>query len=520
MNIGRPLYLALLFFSCGLSIHVRAEDAPAPTSLPEAPAHAPKPPFEDGTLRLIDAVDLALRHNLALQIQRTQVDDAYQNLLIAQSEFEPAATTSASSTFRQSPGAASSLDGSAQPENRSSSIDAGLDTKLASGATVGLSSNVLDRSKTNSSFRLLNPVFDSSLSLQVRQPVLKNAGFRYNLSNIRLAKLGIDQSNSELLSSLLELIGNTENAYWDVVASEAELDITRRSIELSELLVEEAEERKKAALATQADLLEAQSSLAERQELLLQAQANVEASRDNLFQILGLLEQVDPMMPDFENLPPRVYIDCNPQESFERAKQYAPAMQVALIQSQRQRMEVARQKNQLLPEVDLVATTGLLGQAGKFQAATRSVRDVDGHFWDAGVEIRIPLGNRLERARLAQARNELERAQLTEDNTRLDLYALVRAACRDIEVARKSFEASEVTVRFAELSLEQQRETYKQGQLTIRDVLESQNTLDSARFRQIQARIRELIAIVQLAEVEGTLPERYGLSFGQDDPES
>jgi len=495
-----------------LSINVRAGEVP----VLEASSSEEQLPDISQYLTLAQAVDLALMHNLDLRIERTLVDDAQQNHLIAKSEFDPAATSGGNSNFRVSPGASSQLDGSAQPELRSAGVDMGLETKLPTGATMGLTADILDRSKTNSSFRLLNPVFDTALRLQVRQPILKNAGFRYNLSTIRLARLSIDETNFQLLASLLELIRDTEIGYWDVVAAEAELEITRRSIELSELLLEEATERKKVNLATQTDVLEAQSSLAERQEFLLRTEANVEAARDSLFQTLGLLREVDPMGPGFEALPPRVFLECVPQESFDNALNYAPSLQVALIQSQRRAEEVSRQKNQLLPQVDLTASTGILGQAGSFSNAHDSLQDVDGHFWDAGFQVRIPLGNRLERARLAQARNALNRAKMTEDNLKLDLYALVRAACRDVELARKSYEASEITVRFSELRLEQLRETLNQGQITIRDVLEAQNSLDSARFRRVQARVQELRAIVQLAEVEGTLPARYGLSFGPD----
>ena len=467
----------------------------------------------NGGLTLTQAIDLALEHNLDLKIERTRMDDSQHELDAAKSEFDVSVGSTGDTGFRLSPGTATQLDGSPRPESRDASVRGALDKKLRTGATVGITTDILNRAKTNSSFRTLNPTFTTSARIQVRQPILKNAGFRYNLSNIKLAKLGIDESNFLYYQQLFTLLRETENGYWEVVGAEIDREITERSIELSELLVEEAEERKKAALATETDVLEAKSSLAERQELLLETSSRVETARDELFRSLGLLRVANPLIPGFESLPPRVHLICNPTASFALAEDHAPVLLAAKVQSDRQRTQVTRQKNQLLPQLDLTASTGALGLDGTFSRAHQSLRDLDGHTWEAGFELRIPLGNRFERARLAQAKNELTRARLAEENVRLDLYAVVRAACREVEVARKSFDAAQITLEFTELRLEQQRENYRQGQVTIRDLLEAQNDLDAARFRRVQARIRELRAVVQLAEVEGTLPSRYGNTF-------
>lgn len=502
MNQAGQFWSALaIFFIAGA---VSADDEVAPR--PEL-----KPPGDE--LTLAEAIDLALSHNLDLQIERTRTDDAWQILEIARSDFDPTLNGSAGSNFSLAPRSSTQLDGSTQPERRAANSDASLEKKLTSGATVGLRSEVLDRSKTNSSFTTLNPEFNTAVRLEVRQPLLKSAGFRYNLSPIRIADLGIDASDQQLLAKFLEILRDTENGYWDVVAAQAERDITERSIELSTRIVEEAVERKEAALATETDVLEAQASLAEREELLLQAEANVETRRDELFRQLGVIRMLDPLSVGVEELPGRVRLDCDPKASFELARNYAPSLRIASLQASVQEEELARQRNQLRPQVDLTFSTGALGRDGSFGGAHSSLRDVDGHFWDGGLTVSIPLGNRAERARMRQAENALERAQLTEEKSLIDLYTLVRAACREVELSFKRFDATSVTLDFAERSLEQQRANYGQGQVTIRDVVSAQNDLDNARFRQVQARIRELNAIVQLAELEGSLPKRYGLEI-------
>ncbi|MFT5470248.1 MAG: outer membrane protein [Verrucomicrobiales bacterium] len=477
------------------------------------------PAIEIGSeLSLSEAVDLALGHNLDLKIQRTEVDDSRQGLQIVKSDFDPELTSSTNSNFSLSPRSSTQLDGASQPERRSASLDAGLNKKLETGATIGLRSEILDRSKTNSSFTTLNPEFNTALRLQVRQPLLKNAGFHYNLSPIRIAELRIDESNQQLLGALLETLRETENRYWTVVAAEEEREIITRSIELAEFIVDEAEGREGVGLATETDVLEAKSSLAERRELLLQAQANVAAGRDQLYALLGLIRVADPSAARFEKLPEHIELKCDPSASFERARQRAPSLQIASIQAEVRREEVSRQRNQLQPQLDLVFSTGALGRDGTFGGAQSSVADIDGHFWDVGFEVTVPLGNRAERAQLRQSENALERAKLTEENTLIDLYTLVRAACRDVELSYKRYEATESTIEFARSSLEKQRERYRnEDDVTIRDVLLAQNDLDSALFRQVQAQIRELAAIVQLAEVEGTLPERYGLKLGEEE---
>ncbi len=475
-------------------------------------------PSATGTLTLQEAVDATLENNLDLQIQRLEMIDAELDFDIARSTFDPSWDSSANSDFRLSPGSATELDGAVQPERRSAAIDSRVETVLPSGTSVGLASSILDRSKTNSRFRTLNPDFNSSLRLEVRQPILKNAGFRYNLSPIRLAKLGIESGDHELRLEILQRLAETEIAYWDAVGAEAEARITRRSLELSELILAEAQERRQAALATETEVLEAQSALAERQEIVLVAEARVFESRDQLFRSVGVLLDNDPEDVDLERLPPVVQVECDARSSYDMAKSSTPSLLLAKIETERRREEMLRRKNQLLPSLDLAASTGVLGRGATFSSAQDSLREAGGHFWDVGLQFSLPLGQRADRARLQQSQNALERSKLQLENARLDLFTLIRSACRQIDLAQKRLEASAVTLDFAERKLAQQRANYREGQVAIRDVLEAQGDLDAARIRLLQARLRQLRAIVELAELEGTLPNRYGLAISDTAP--
>ncbi len=465
-------------------------------------------------LSLREAIDTALEKNLSLRIVRSDERIASYQLDAAEAVFDPAFTATGGYSDRLSPIGGSELEGAIQNESTAAEVSTGIEADLPTGGSIQLTGDVLDRLETNSQFARLNPEFNSSVNLSVRQPLLRTAGFTYNLAPIRLAELQVDRANLEIFNGVLQVLRDVEQIYWLVVSTDLAVEIAENSIELGEIILEEAVEREKASLGTRVDVLESRASLSETQEALLLARKLHNDAKDLLFKSMGILMEQEPGDLQLEPLPSNSLFFPDPRTSFATALENAPTIQLQLNALRQREIERTRAKNDTLPALDLNATGGYLGRDASQRLAFDRLGEGNGYFWEVLLEFRVPFGRRAEKARYAEALTSLEREQLNTSEVKLDLYTDIRAACREVELARERLRVTAVSRDLNVEKFEQKQSERRSGQATMRDLLEAQEDMEQARLRHLEANVDLLRAIVDLAQLEGSLPHRYGLVFG------
>ncbi len=469
-----------------------------------------------GALPLQQCILTAVERNLDLASSRSSADETYYGIGIALADFDPALTTSATGGDRRSPTASSELEGADQPVSESGSLQGGVEKKFATGTTVGIDATAFDRDRTNSSFARINPEFNSALTLSLTQPLLKGAGRDSNLAALRLAALAYDRASLETRSELLQVLLDTEQAYWTLVAAVATEEIRRGALDLADFLIEEAEARRVANLATPVDVLEARASAAQKREDLLVAANATRDAADGLFRVLGILAEAEPGALDLQPLPTAIPSAPDPRSSFEQAIVHAPESLLFENTIRREEVNLAEARDSRQPQLDVSLDLGVLGRGGSPGRSYTRLLERNGRFWEARVEMRVPWGFRLEKAQLAQARESVHRALIDRNNAELQIYADIREAARTITLAGERIEAAQLTAEVNEVRFEQTKEERAAGTSTFRDLLEAQDEMEAARLRVIQARVDLLVAVVTLAQLEGTLPERYGFRLDGD----
>ncbi|CAN5256814.1 TolC family protein [soil metagenome] len=469
-----------------------------------------------GPLALQECILTAVERNLDLASSRSSAAETRYGIATQLAEFDPAMTTSASGGDRRSPQASSELDGSDQPVRESGVLQGGIEKKFGTGTVLGLDGTAFDRDRTNSSFARINPEFNSALTLSLTQPLLKGAGRDANLAALRRAALAYDRAGLDTRTELLQVLLDTEQSYWTLAAAVAIESIRRAALELADFLIEEAEARREANLATPVDVLEARASASEKREDLLVAASSTRDAADELFRVLGILSEAEPGALDLQPLPLAIPTPPDPFDSFEKAIVHAPESLIFENAIRREEVSLAEARQNRKPQLDVTVESGALGRGISQGRSYSKLAERDGRFWDARIEMRVPWGFRLERAQLAQARESLHRALIDRNNAELQIYARIRGAVRDITLAGERIAAAQISVELNEARFEQTKEERAAGESTFRDLLEAQDAMEAARIRVIQARVDLLEAVVTLAQLEGTLPERYGFSLSGD----
>ncbi len=464
-------------------------------------------------LRIEDAIDQALSHNLGLIAARYNPPDARDAVIIEESVFDPAFFGSMSTSESLAAASSSSLDSASVPESETRRAGLGVDQRIVTGATVTLDSNITRNRSNNNAAR--NPDYSTDVGLSLRQPLLKDAWSRVNLAPLARAQASADQSIFKLRSDVLDVIADTEIAYWNLAYAKAARALTASSIKLAENLLEENRERERLGLVTPLEVLQAETELVNQQDGIIEADRAIEDAKDALRRVIGSDSFLDPLPDDIRVLPlPDSMEKLRPMDAVVRDTILSDADAMA----QEKVIEVER-INQLLaqdetrPDLDLTAGVDYRGRDDNGSDAYRGALNGDGYAWNVGLELRVPWGFRDARARARQAGRGVERATVELYDLKQQKALAARMAWRAAKAGAERIEVARKALDLNQESFEQERARYGSGVVAYRQVLEAQRDFDQARSNYLSALIDTLRAKVRLSRVDGTILARHGFDW-------
>ena len=473
---------------------------------------------EDTELPLRAAIASALAHNLDLRIATYAPANALDSVAIEEAQFDPSLFARASLEERKSAARSSALDDDVIPESENRRVQVGIDKRFSTGATITLDSSIARNSSNNNAAR--NPDYGSNVGLLIRQPLLKDAWSTVNLAPLARAKVTAERSLFELRSDVLDLVLNTEIAYWNLVYTRADKALTASSLTLAENLLEENGERKRLGLVTPLEVLQAEAEFLNQQEAIIQADRAIEDAKDVLRHAMG---QTDFM----ETINGEILVTSLP-DKMEPLRPVGDVVKDAVISDvdakvQERRVEVERinrilAQDETRPDLDLTAAVTYLGRDQDGNTAYRGAYNADGHDWTLGLEVRLPWGFQDARARARQAERALESATLQLYNIKQEKALAARKAWRSASAGFKRIEVTRASVLLNEEAFEQERASYGSGLVPYRSLLEAQRDFDRAKSNYLQSIIETLRATVRLSRVDGTLLARNGLDWNAVEP--
>lgn len=508
-----------------------AQDKPGTEASSDQPAGDAAPakpePSKRRVMRLsvADVGRLALRNSLDLgaarmdpDIARAGVDEAlaaFDTLFAANAAFGRSRTP----VFFSPSGSGSSGRYPPEMEEERVRAGAGLSSLQDWGGSWRLGYDATSVSDSGaSSISSLSPRYTGALSLGYRHPLLRGAGEDVTLAPSRAAMAGLAASEDELRRRAELTVADAEAAYWSLVGAIADRDVRRKSLRVAEELLSVSQARLDSGRGIRVEVTEARAGVEARRVDLIAAENDVANRADRLREIVlpfsgehqfDLTLEVEPADS------PAVTIDALPgepdgallQAAFERRGDLSAARQ----QVDAARIEEERAEDDTDVKLDAVTTGSLEGRGSGANESTRIIRHRRTYAWELGLELEVPLGNELARARHRRARSVTMRA------TRV-LHALENSAAREIREAtrnvRSAAERIEAAVRSRQASQEQleaERSRLENGVATPFDVLQVEEDLSSAEAREIAARVDYETARVSLDLALGALLERREL---------
>lgn len=473
---------------------------PARAQTPASP-----PPFPAPALTLEECIARALEKNFELRIESFYTDIARESLAIASADFEP--------VFNASLQRFSAKDSPAAGGRRSDTTDAriGVSQFLPTGTLVSVSASV-DKSASNFSTFAFNPVYNSDVALTVTQPLLRGAGTAVNRANIERSRLGVNIARLNFKGSVLQVVRDTEAAYYNLVFAREQLVVKRHSLGLAERLFEENKTRKLTGVATDLDVLSAEVGIATARNGVVIAEQAVRNSEDALTALIGQFE-FDSTIGTVGLMP---YQEPTPSFdlSYKLARENQPDY-LATVESIKQLDIAARTaKNARLPSLDLGGSIGYNGlDRNSYGGAVNNVPSGDSRSWQLDLSLSVPWGLHADRARYRSALASLRQQETRLRSLEQDLLVQVRAAVRAVETNQQSVEINRKATELASRQYELELARFKAGLSTSRQVLQIQDDLETTRVNELLAQVNLRIAIANLHQLESSSLQRYRINL-------
>jgi outer membrane protein len=484
-------------------------------------------------LTIDEAVRLALDNNLGIQIARfnPQVQDL--SVALARSAWTPSFTTVIQGASAATPNSGF-LSGATTGQNKTTTgrmlSNVGLFQPTPWGGSYSLGWDST-RSTTTNVFSNFSPQLQSSLSFDIRQPLLRN----FSIDNLRLqviqSQKDRDIADFQLQQSIATTSRAVRNAYWDLAYANASLLVQRQSLDLANESLRETNARIQIGTTPPIDAVEAQAEVAAREQAVIVAEAQIETAQDNLRALV--LNQSAPdfwttrfvptELPAFE--PTAVDVDA--------AVRNALQMRTDLLQA-RKSLEAADVnikyfRNQTLPDVTATFDYGLTGLGGTPVARvnnlgipvnlpaglSRSFGSVLGDLfgnqfpsWTVGLNIAYPLGHSQQEANLARAQLETTQAETQLKNAELQVVTQVRNVGRQVVTGERLVDSTRAARGLAEQRLDAEQKKLAAGTSTNFLVFQAQRDLAQARNDELNAilsyyRAQTDFETVQIAPVLG-----------------
>jgi outer membrane protein len=534
-------------------------------------------------LSLEDAISLGLENNLAIAVERYQpaLDEA--NLLLAKSgrngllSFDPNFTSSFSLEQQNAAfnnpffAGVGSFGSSGTPVatlapiiyNHSFTSDFGFTKNFATGTQSSVTLD-MTRASTDLQTDLFNPYIQSTLTVQLTQPLLNGFGKLPNTRLIIEAKNTVKVGESQFRQQVISSVTTIAHDYWELVYARENVKVEQVTVAADQQLYENNKKQMQIGTMAPLDVIDAQSQLATDQQALVQAQTVQLLDQTNLLvditkdPLAAPLEGVEivPTTPIFNP----VAEDISLADAVKVAMQNRPEIEQAELNLKNAGIEIKAAKNGLLPQLNISGEYQAAGYGGveKKTVVTQAVTGPGTPIWDAGIpgpstqffeplltpsniqvftfpggigdslsrmiradaptiqgsiSLTLPIRNRAAQASYATAEINQRQQEVSYMQTRATIIANVRQALITVEQDRAAVAAAQEARIYNQQSYDDEVKKLQLGTSTAFTVVQKQQLLTVAEGTELRDRINLIQAELTYEQALGETLKDHNISI-------
>ena len=446
--------------------------------------------------------------------------------------FDPAVVGQLNWTHQTTPQTNSVVTGTNSLISKIVTANLGIAEGFSTGTQVNLAFDN-NHQLLNSLRNNYNPFTGSSLGLTVTQPLLRGFGPSLNRRFIHIANNNQKITSLLFEQQLLATVYGVTRLYTDLVALYEDVKVKEDSLTLTQKLFSDTQVQVEEGTLARVEMTRANASVFSSRQDLINSRGLLEEQEAILKSVLSKTGNADPQLhaariipTDSLNVPEKEEVRPM-QDLLSDAMANRPDIRQAGLQINNSEIGLKGARNALLPEVDLVGVAQNNGLAGALNplAPASDVSLVGGYgnaldqvftrkfpTYGIGVQVTLPIRNRIAEADLArdeiQLRQSQIRARQLENQARLEVEDALIAMRR----ARSSYEAAVQARVLQQESLEAEQSKFEVGASTSFFVIQYQSLLTQAKSTEVAAKSAYVKARAALARATGTILSDHQIS--------
>lgn len=374
-----------------------------------------------------------------------------------------------------------------------------------------------------------NPFSTPNVQVALIQPLLRGFGANVNRREIRVAKNNKKISKLVFGQQLIELVYGVTRLYYDFVSLNEDVIVKQEALTAANKLYDDDKiqvdvgtlapielMRVKALVsAAQLDLVRSQGFL-DQQEIILKTQLARKGVDDPALKAAHIKATTTISIPAVEQLEP---VDLLVKEALANR----PDLAQAALQVTNGKVTLEGSRNQTLPQIDLIAdvqTRGALAtsdvatanQPGGVGLNTTSIGQT-GKIYEAGINIGLPIRNRVARSDAARDTLQLRQMQARLQQLQNQILEEVQSAQRALQMARTAYDASVQSRTYQEQLLQSEKDKLSVGASANFFIVQDQSFLAQARSTEVAARSAYIKARFALDRAVGAVLEKNHINI-------
>lgn len=486
------------------------------------------------TLSLRNYLDLVMSNNTDIEVQRVQLEYSKNSIQRAFAVFDPLLNTSFAA-IRSKSAATNQLQGASVVSTLSQPFDLNVSEVLPTGTQVsaGLTTQ---KTSTNSSYYFYNPAYATTLNLGFTQPLLRGRGVYITKLPITIARRQRVAAGFSYQNSLLSMVSNAENVYWDVISARERLKVQRRALDLADKALQRSRLEVQVGATSPLEIFQPEQQYAGAKLSVAQVEYQVRQTEDVLRRQIGvdldrttrelpmeLTEQVSPQVDD---------TPIDREALVQQALGVRPDLKNIQTGIEVNNLQIRNAFEGLKPLLNLSAGYSTTGNGGRYFPSTTGadgstillppvpggITDAFGQMfgfsyptWQFSLSLQLPLRDRAAAANLADAVVAKRISMLNQRSTEQQIRQDVLTAVTQVESSRDGVKLAKIAVDFALKRVEADQKRYELGAITVFFLLSGQTDLANSESGLVSQIIQHRRNLLNLQQRVGTLLAERGI---------
>ncbi len=400
-----------------------------------------------------------------------------------------------------------------------------------------------NRGTNSNPFNTYSPLINSNFRATATQHLLQGFGLGLNQRFIVQAKNDRRITDSAFRQQVLFTINQVENIYWGLVSAYEDEQAKERALAQSTQLTQDNRRQLQIGTLAPLDVVNSDAQVAGDQQALTASKSNLEYQQLIMKQAIARNLE-DPALINAPIIPTdRVGLDRLPEEDESQAQLVAeadannPQIEQAALRMHTPEITIKAETHPLLPTVDAYAYYGASAVSGSqspylncqalsafgasgcpfpaigYGSAFENLFNSTAPDKGLGVNITVPLRNRVAQADQARSQMEYRQAQMRLQQLYTQIRIQVVNAVYALTNDRAQVSAAQASRDYAAQSLDAEQKKFHLGASTSANVLQQQRNMansEAALISATAAYARDRAALLQL--LSSTL-DRYGINI-------